>query len=1169
MTHSRRSLPFLRLALAAAALAVVCLLAAPLVAEVGWSALPRLQNPPPDDAEQPPAERQQDKEQHEEEPEENESEREREALRERGEDDDGRDDDGRDDGGAGETAGDDAAADGDADDEDADEAKWDVNAPPGDGQEVQIDVREGTWMSLDVSPDGKEIVFDLLGDLYSLPIAGGEAKALTHDVAWQQQPRYSPDGKQIAFTSDQGGGDNLWIMDRDGGNHRQVTKETFRLLTQPEWTPDGQYLVGRKHFTSARSLGAGEMWLYHVTGGDGVQLTKRRTQQKDTGEPAFSPDGRYLYFSDDVTPGEVFEYNKDANGEIYVVQRLDRETGDLERYITGAGGSITPTPSPDGKTIAFVRRVRGKSVLHLFDVASGSEWPLWEGLDRDLQETWAVHGVYPRFAWTPDNKAVVIWAGGKLHRVDVASRRATEIPFHVATTRRVTPAVRFPVTVAPDRFHTRMLRWVEVAPQGDRVVYQALGRLWVRDLPNGTPRRLTRQEDHVELFPSFSRDGRSIVYTTWDDEKTGTIRVVPAAGGVGRVVLDKPGHYVEPVFSPDGRTIVFRRVAGGFLRTDAFSRETGIYSVPAAGGGQPEEISEDGIAPHFGPWNERVFLFRFGADDKRQLVSVGLDGRDERVHLQSENAGEYAVSPDGRWVAFQERFQVYVMPFVLTGSAVDVSPKTTALPVRQVTRDAGDYLHWSGDSRTLHWALGPELFDLEVKNAFTFVEGAPKELPEPAAKGRDIGFDAAADVPQGTVAITGGRVVTMRGEEVIEDGVVVVTGNRIKAVGRRGEVTVPAGAHVVDATGKTVIPGLVDVHWHGAFATDDIVPENNWMPAASLAFGVTTLHDPSNDTGAVFAAAELARAGQILSPRIFSTGTILYGASTPFTAQIDSLEDARTHLRRMQSVGAFSVKSYNQPRRDQRQQVIAAARELGMMVVPEGGSLFQHNMTMVVDGHTGIEHSIPIARLYEDVFQLWSATEVGYTPTLVVGYGGLWGENYWYFNAPAWKEERLLRFVPREEIDPVSRRRVAAPDDEWNHVENARMAAALQDRGVAVQLGAHGQREGLAAHWELWSFVQGGMTPHEALRAATIDGARYLGLDGDVGSLEAGKLADVVVLDGNPLEDIRVSTKVDWVILNGRVYDGERLDEHGNRERKRAPFFWELAPGAWAGLGKR
>jgi imidazolonepropionase-like amidohydrolase/Tol biopolymer transport system component len=1098
----------------------------------GRADAPRVQQPPPSPApeHQPPDESLEDKQRREQEPEENASELQKEQKE----------------GGKG--------APGEISEKK--EEKWDVNNPPGPSKEVAIDVTEGTWMSVDVSPDGKEIVFDFLGDLYTIPMAGGEAKALTHDIAWQMQPRYSPDGKTIAYTSDQGGGDNIWVMNRDGSNAKAVTKESFRLLTQPSWTPDGQYIVARKHFTAQRSLGAGEMWLYHRSGGDGVQLTKRPNDQKDAGEPVFSPDGRYLYFSQDVTPGPVFEYNKDPNTEIFVIQRFDRQTGRTQRYVVGAGGSVRPTPSPDGKTLAFIRRVRNKSVIHLLDLRSGEERPIYDGLDRDMQETWSIHGLYPQMAWTPDSKSIVFWAGGKIRRIDTANRKVADIPFHVKTTRKVQEALRFPIEVAPKTFDTRMLRWVNVSPKGDRVIYQALGHLYVRNLPNGQPRRLTRQDDHFEIYPSFSRDGRSIVYATWDDDKLGTVRVVSVDGGEGRTVVSASGQYVEPAFSPDGKQIVFRKVEGGFTRTPYWSHEPGVYRVET-GGGEPELVTEDGEQPHFGAEADRVYVLRDGEGGKRELVSLDLDGKDERTHLSSENAGQFSVSPDGRWVAFTERFQAYVTPFVATGKAVDVGPKASALPLRRVTRDAGEYLHWSGDSKRLHWSLGPELYTLDVKNAFTFLEGAPETLPDPPASGANIGFKAEYDVPKGTVALVGGRVVTMRGDEVIEDGTVVIEGNRIKAVGPRGSVSVPNGAHVVDAKGKTVIPGIVDVHWHGGFGQDGIVPQNNWVPYATLTYGVTTLHDPSNDTDTIFAASELAKAGMITSPRIFSTGTILYGANAPFTASIDNFEDARSHLRRMKAVGAFSVKSYNQPRRDQRQQVIAAARELNMMVVPEGGSLFMHNMTQVVDGHTGIEHSIPVSAIYADVRQLWSGTEVGYTPTLIVGYGGIWGENYWYDKTRVWEDKRLTSFVPREILDERSRRRVTAPDEEYNHFNNARVATELAHEGVEVQLGAHGQREGLGAHWEMWMLAQGGMTPMEVLRAATIHGAHYLGLDKDIGSIEPGKLADVVVLDANPLEDIRNTDKIKTVILNGRVYDSMTLDQLAPDKVKRKPFYWQ------------
>jgi len=1046
---------------------------------------------------------------------------------------------------------------------------WNVNTPGLTGAtEAPIDVTEGTWMSLDVSPRGDELVFDLLGDLYTLPINGGEAKALTQGVAWDMQPRYSPDGQSIAFTSDRGGGDNLWVMKRDGTNAQAVTAEKFRLLNSPAWSPDSQYLVGRKHFTSRRSLGAGEMWLYHRSGGEGVQLTERPTEQKDVGEPVFSPDGKYLYFSQDVTPGKMFEYNKDANTQIYAIQRLNLETREIEPFVSGPGGSVRPTPSPDGKSLAFVRRVRGKSVLHVADVVSGAERALFDGLDRDMQETWAIHGVYPTMAWTPDNKSLVFWAQGKLHRIEVATKRVTPIPFRVKGSRTVYGALRFAQQVAPERFPVKMLRWVQVSPAGDRVVYQALGQLYVRELPNGTPRRLTKQTEHMELYPSFSRDGRSIVYTTWDDEKYGTLRVVPAAGGEGHVVSAQPGFYVEPAFSPDGRSIVYRAVGGGYLLPALWSREQGLFVIGREGG-KPRKLVKDGEQPHFGARSDRVYYLAVEGgekEDKRELRSIGLDKSDQRTHLTSAEVVSYHVSPDEKWVAFRENFNAHLMPLTQGGKTVVASKDGKALPVTKVSKDAGEYLHWSGDSKRLYWALGPELFTRELRESFRFIQGAPEKLPEPQDKGLNISFEAPTAAPTGVVALVGGRVISMRGDEVLDNGVVVVRGNRILAVGKLGEVRVPEGARVVDVRGKTVMPGLVDVHWHGPMGSEGILPEQSWVHYASLAFGVTTLHDPSNATAEIFAASELGKAGRIVSPRIYSTGTILYGAAgVGYRAPIETLEDARSHLRRMKAVGAFSVKSYNQPRRDQRQKVLQAARELQMMVVPEGGSLFQHNMSMVVDGHTGVEHSLPVGRIYADVLQLWSQSKAGYTPTIGVAYGGLNGEVYWYGKTNVWENPRLLSFVPRRVVDAASRRREIAPEEEYNHIEVAKVTRQLNDAGVSVQLGAHGQREGLAAHWELWMFGQGGMKPLQALRAGTLSGAQYLGLDKDIGSLEAGKLADLIVLDKNPLEDLRNTDSVRYTMVNGRLYDAATMNEVGPQPRERAKFFFEREGGeAWA-----
>jgi imidazolonepropionase-like amidohydrolase/Tol biopolymer transport system component len=1034
-------------------------------------------------------------------------------------------------------------------------SKWDVEKYKGATKTITINTNEGTWMNLDVSPDGKEIVFDMLGDIYSMPITGGTAKILSGGIAFDVQPRFSPNGKYISYTSDKSGGDNIWIMNRDGSNKKQITRESFRLLNNAAWMPNSEYIIARKHFTATRSLGAGEMWMYHINGGDGVQLTKRKNDQQDAGEPNVSPDGKALYFSEDVSPGPTFQYSKDPNGIIYAIRKLDLKTGKLSDFISEQGGAARPQLSPDGKLMAFVKRVRLKSVLYIQNIETGEQWPAYEDLSHDQQETWAIFGVYPNFAWTPDGQSIIIYAKGKIRRIDLNGLSASEIPFQVSSTQTIQASLHFPQQVFSPEFTVKMIRQLSTSPDGKTVVFNAAGFLYKKLLPDGIPERLTEGLD-FEFDPSFSPDGKYVVFTTWSDEFKGSIKRADLRSGRVVTLTEEKGYYYSPSYSPKGDLIVFRKGSGNPVLGYTYGNGTGIFTMPAAGGPKTM-IIDNGVEPQFNTDGTRIF-FQGNEGSKKAFKSVALSGAEVITHYTSTYANQFAPSPDGKWMVFTELFNIYITPLVTTGTPLELSASNTAIPLSRLTKDAGTNIQWSSDSKRISWTLGQQYYTQQLKNAFAFVEGGTGGGNIPADS-LSIGLRLKSDLPTGTVALKGARLITMKGDQVIEDGTIIIEKNKITAIGKGTEVAIPADARVLDVSGKTIMPGIVDVHAHLHTSPDGITPQTDWGYLANLAFGVTTAHDPSSSTEMVFSQSEMLKAGRLVGPRLYSTGSILYGADADMKVVINSLDDALSHLRRLKAVGAFSVKSYNQPRRDQRQQIIEAARQLKMQVVPEGGSTFFTNINMIADGHTGIEHSLPVAPFYKDVIDLWKNTQVGYTPTLIVAYGGQWGENYWYDRTNVWENERLLAFTPRAIVDQRSRRRTTSEYGDYNHIDIAKTAKQIADNGTKINLGAHGQLQGLGAHWELWMLAQGGMSPMQAIRSATINGAAYLGMDKEIGSLEINKLADLVIMDANPLEDIRNSEKIRYVMVNGRLYDSMTMNELISREKIRGKMWFEIS----------
>ncbi|MFD0856187.1 amidohydrolase family protein, partial [Actinomadura adrarensis] len=433
-----------------------------------------------------------------------------------------------------------------------------------------------------------------------------------------------------------------------------------------------------------------------------------------------------------------------------------------------------------------------------------------------------------------------------------------------------------------------------------------------------------------------------------------------------------------------------------------------------------------------------------------------------------------------------------------------------------------------------------------------------------------------ADVPDGCVALTGAKVITMAGEEIIEPGTVVVRGNRIVEIGPSGTVVPPPEAVVIDCAGKIIMPGLVDAHGHiDGGSENGLNPQKQAARYAALAFGVTTNFDPFCSELPNFESDETTRAGLTVGPRWIGTGSAIHGRPRNvfhLYSPLDSYEDAEGIIRRKKALGALVVKSYKWPSRRHRQMLIKAAREHGVGIVVEGETHFYNNISMILDGHTNLEHNLPVATYYDDVVQLFAHAGVSNTPTLVVAFGELFGENYVYQRTEIWKEPRIRAYVQAciSGYSPLNAPYGAPPYSRAMttiHVADelydigvlaaSRSTNKLDQAGVRINAGSHGQVPGLAMHWEMALLAEGGMPAHRVLRAATFNTAETLGVSHQIGSLEKGKLADLIVLDADPLDHIRNSESVSMTMVNGHLYDSHTLDELAPSPKPRTRFYWE------------
>lgn len=1060
-------------------------------------------------------------------------------------------------------------------------------------RKIEFDADEGTWLSLDVSPDGKTVLFELVGDLYTVPLEGGQAERITEGMAFDSQPAYSPDGQWIAFISDRDGADNLWIAKADGSEPRKLTKSKRDQYLSPSWTPDGQYVLVSK--TTNRGV---HVWMHHRDGGSGIQVTQDGdSDSEDDGPPSrssrrrfgsqASPDGRHLYYAR-RNAGSVYN-QMSFDWEIY---RRDLLTGDVDQVTQAEGGAVRPVLSPDGSRLVYGTRFETRTGLRIRDLNSGEDRWLKYPVQRDDMESRGSRDLLPGYAFTPDGKEVVLTYGGKLHRVDVATGAVRDIPFQARVEQELGPLLNFQRRVEEGPVRSRLIQDPVQSPDGKRLAFSAMAHLYVMDLAEGSPQRLTSGDDH-EFKPEWSPDGNSLVYVTWDYNDGGHIWKTAADGsGQPQRLTKTPAFYTDPVFSPDGSRIVARR-GNAWMRSQTPSEfgglriPTDLVWLPADGGDVQLIVPARGLdSPHFGPEGDRIYFY-----SREGLVSMRYDGTDRRTHLKVMGkprrgnrpapAQGAMVSPDGSRVLVLSSHELFITPMPPSvGKAPSVKLSSPSIPVKQITDIGADSFGWADGGKTVTWSVGSTFFrrpvdsisfepdkkdkgekgesDSESEEESNGEEEKKEKEPrkpleqDEAVESFEVNLEFPRKTPEGTIVLRGATVITMKGDEVIDDADLVVVDNRIDDLGPRGSVAIPAGARQFDVAGKFIVPGFVDTHAHYDVRTEGVFELQNWSFMAKLAYGVTTGLDVQTSTNDYLSYQDLVEAGRMIGPRAYSTGPGVFSNN-----DFQSAEQAHFFLEKYKNYYRnHNLKSYVVGNRKQRQWVVQAANELKLTVTTEGALDLKLDMTHAIDGFGGNEHSLPIVPLFKDVVELFARSGTAYTPTLLVLYGGPWAENYFYETTEVHDDVKLNRFVPHNEIDRLSRRRPWFREDEHAFDDIAAQAAKIQRAGGYVGVGGHGQLQGLGYHWEMWALAMGGMTPREVLKAATIDGAHIIGLEQDLGTIEKGKLADLVVLAQNPLENIRNTNTIELVMKNGEMFEGDTLKQIWPTAKEIKPFWW-------------
>jgi hypothetical protein len=766
--------------------------------------------------------------------------------------------------------------------------------------------------------------------------------------------------------------------------------------------------------------------------------------------------------------------------------------------------------------------------------------------------------IFPSYAWTANSAALIFSAKGHLWRTDIRSKRTTQIPFSAPVKRVISEQVRGHVVIRDDTFVAKFLEWPASTRDGKRLAFVAAGRVWWMDLPTGTPRRLTAADDGtIELTPTWSLDGDAIIYSTWAPSVRGALWKTSIESGVPHRLTEEDGEYLYPEVSNDGAHITASRHVGPSQSTDDWNpwnarkwqvtqinmRDRTVIPLAEVESPRRSGMLDDGSVAYYmqldpnaarGLWSPFPSPAALGANIIVKVVPA--DGAATARQLaqlppEYEEGFRPQVSPTGEWLAFQVDRQIYVQKLDPPGEApersahIQVDPNVIIAGRMRVSSAGGSFARWRNAS-VLEFMSGNVYTTYDVTSQSRTVRPIHLELPRKSGHGR--------------LAITNARLVTLDAAGTIERGTIVVDDARIRCV---GACELSGVTRTIDGTGLTIIPGLVDVHAHHLRELNDVVPLQRPASALALSYGVTTIIDPAVSSSTAFPIAELVEAGRLVGPRAFTTSEIVVSPAFGFGDRhdIESYADALDQVSRRVSWGAASIKNFRQGRRDQSQKLIEAARYYGVTVTGEGGPLY-FDLAFVMDGQTGWEHALMPIPLYSDVTRFLGAANIVYSPTAIVAGHPKGSAEYFRPREQALRSEKYRRFAPASYITSTMSAARETPLEEFSFPMIAEGAKDVLRFGGHITIGEHGEQYGIGSHWEIWAYASA-MTPEEALRSATLSGAWFIGLDHEVGSLRPGKIADLVVLRGNPLQDIHETANIDAVMKAGVLYQGDTLDE--------------------------